>query len=75
MKKKISIHLAILALAVSIVLPVNTSVKLLSSNRTVAASAAPFSGTPIPIPTPPGFVVLATSGTPIPIPPPPGQIA
>jgi hypothetical protein len=76
MKKNISIHLALLALAVSIVLPVNSSVKHLSSNR-AAVSVAVLSGSPLPTPPPPpGFSVLAASGSPLPTPPPPpGQLA
>jgi hypothetical protein len=72
MKKNIGIYLAALALAVLIVLPVNTSVKHLSSNRVVALSPATLSGNPLPMPTPPGFA-LASSGNPGPMPTPPGR--
>ena len=75
MKKNISIHLVISVLAISILLPVNSSVKQLFSNRAVGASPALKSGTPIPIPNPPGVAVLSASGTPIPIPNPPGLVA
>ena len=72
MKKNISIRLALVALAISIVLPVYSSVKHLSSNRAVAVSVAPLSGSPLPAPPPPGFTVSAVSGSPLPAPPPPG---
>jgi hypothetical protein len=75
MKKNISIRLAMLVLALSIVLPVNTSVKHSSSNRAAAAYTALTSGSPIPAPTPPGFSVLTASGSPIPAPNPPGRLA
>jgi hypothetical protein len=72
MKKNISIHLALLALIISIVLPVNGSVKHLSSNRGAAVSVAVLSGSPLPTPPPPpGFSVSAFSGSPLPTPPPP----
>jgi hypothetical protein len=66
MKKSIIIRLALCVLAFSIVLPVISSVKLLSSNCLIA------SGSPIPAPPPPGFSLLTASGSPIPAPPPPG---
>ena len=72
MKKNISIHLALVGLALSIVLPVNASGKQLFSNRSATVSAPVLSGSPIPIPPPPGFAILTASGSPIPIPPPPG---
>ena len=72
MKKIISIHLALLAMAVLIVLPVNSSVKHLSSNRAAVVSVAVLSGSPLPAPPPPpGFSVLVASGSPLPAPPPP----
>lgn len=72
MKRNISIRVALLVLAVSMVLPVNTSVKNLLSNRVEAAATGRQSGSPIPAPTPPRFSVLAVSGSPIPAPRPPG---
>jgi hypothetical protein len=72
MKKNISIRLGFLALAVSIVLPVNSSVKLLSSNRPARVSVAIRSGSPLATPTPPGLSLVATSGSPLPTPTPPG---
>jgi hypothetical protein len=72
MKKNISIRQAFVALTISIVLPVYSSVKLLSSNRTAAVSVALLSGSPLPAPPPPGFSVPAVSGSPLPAPPPPG---
>jgi len=79
MNKNISVRLALLVLAVSIVLPVNSSVKHLSSNRTAAVSVALLSGSPLPAPPPPpGFDIAAAtvSGSPLPAPPPPpGRLA
>jgi hypothetical protein len=77
MKKDVSIRLALLAIVISIVLPVNSSVKHLSSNRAAAVSVALLSGSPLPAPPPPpGFSVLAASGSPLPAPPPPpGRLA
>jgi len=77
MKKSISIHLALLALVISIVLPVNSSVKHLSSNRGAVVPVAVLSGSPLPTPPPPpGFSVLTVSGSPLPTPPPPpGRLA
>jgi hypothetical protein len=72
MKKNISIPQAFVALAISIVLPVYSSVKLLSSNRTAAVSVALLSGSPLPAPPPPGSSFFAASGSPLPAPPPPG---
>jgi hypothetical protein len=72
MKKNISIRLGFLVLAISIVLPVNSSVKQLSSNRRAGVSVAIRSGSPLPTPTPPGFSLAATSGSPLPTPTPPG---
>jgi hypothetical protein len=77
--KNISIRLAFLVFAVSIVLPINSSVKHLPSNRVATASATLRSGNPLPVPTPPppGFSVLTASGNPlpVPIPPPPGLVS
>jgi|HubBroStandDraft_1064217.scaffolds.fasta_scaffold19088_4 hypothetical protein len=70
MKKNISIRLTLLVLAVSILLPVNSSVKQLSSNRVAIASPAILSGSPLPLPTPPP--ILSASGSPLPLPTPPG---
>jgi hypothetical protein len=76
MKKNISIRLALLAMLVSIVLPVNSSVKQLSSNRGAAVSPTHLSGSPLPAPPlPPGFSASAASGSPLPAPPPPGRMA
>lgn len=72
MIRKISTHLILLALAISIVLPVNSSVKNLFSNGAPGASMAALSGNPLPAPPPPGFGTLAASGNPLPAPPPPG---
>jgi hypothetical protein len=66
MKKSIIIRLALCVVALIIVLPVVSSVKLLSSNCAIV------SGSPIPAPPPPGFSLLTASGSPIPAPPPPG---
>ena len=57
MMKNISVRLALLVFAVLIVLPVDSSVKQLSSNRTAAVSVATLSGSPLPIPNPPGLLV------------------
>ena len=70
MKKIISIRLSLCVLAISILLPVNSSVKHLSSNRAVAASASVLSGSPLPLPTPPSGIIA--SGSPLPLPTPPG---
>jgi hypothetical protein len=75
MKKNVSVRLALLALAVSIVLPVNSSVKHISSNRSGVVSAAIESGSPLPAPPPPGFQIPSASGSPLPAPPPPGYKA
>jgi hypothetical protein len=75
MKKNISIHLALLAMVVLIVLPVNSSVKHLFSNRAAGVSVALDSGSPLPMPPPPGFAILTASGSPLPMPPPPGMLA
>jgi hypothetical protein len=72
MKKNTSIRLAFLVLVVSIVLPVNGSVKHLSSNRAAARCAAFLTGSPLPAPPPPGFSNSAVTGSPLPAPPPPG---
>ena len=72
MMKNISVRLALLVFAVLIVLPVDSSVKQLSSNRTAAVSVATLSGSPLPIPNPPGFINV--SGSPLPIPNPPGLL-
>jgi hypothetical protein len=73
MKRNIRIYLAMLALVGSIVLPVNGSVKHLSSNRGLAVSAALKSGSPLPVPTPPAYSVATLSGSPLPVPTPPGR--
>jgi len=75
MKKIIAIRPIVLAFAVSILLPVNSSVKQFFSNRCALAHVAVVSGSPVPIPTPPGLMVSNSSGSPVPIPTPPGQIA
>lgn len=72
MMKNISIRLSLLALEVSIVLPVNSSVKHLSSNRQAGVSVAILSGSPLPTPTPPGLGFVAASGSPLPTPTLPG---
>jgi len=72
MKKNIFVRLALLALAVSIVLPVYRSVKHLSSNRAAAVSFALLTGSPLPTPVPPGFTLSALTGSPLPTPVPPG---
>ena len=72
MMKSISIRLSLLALAVSIVLPVNSSVKQLSSNPQAGVSVAIRSASPLPTPTPPGSSVIGRSGSPLPTPTPPG---
>jgi len=70
MKKNSSIHLALCVLAISILLPVNSSVKHLFSNRAGTTSVAVLSGSPLPLPTPPS--ALGVSGSPLPLPTPPG---
>jgi hypothetical protein len=72
MKKNIFVRLALLALAVSIVLPVYSSIKHLSSNRAAAVSVALLTGSPLPAPPPPGFSISPATGSPLPAPPPPG---
>ncbi|HTQ61907.1 MAG TPA: hypothetical protein VMI32_16915 [Candidatus Solibacter sp.] len=74
MTKNFSLRLAILACSTLIVLPVSSSVKNLFSNRTATAQDAALSGNPLPMPTPPGRVVLSVSGNPLPMPTPPGRI-
>jgi hypothetical protein len=71
MKENISTRLSLLALAISIVLPVNSSVKQLCSNRHAGVSTAILSGSPLPTPTPPSLNLVATSGSPLPTPTPP----
>ena len=72
MMKNISARLAMLVVAVLIVLPVNSSVKHLSSNRVGAVSVAMLSGSPLPMPpTPPRSILLIASGSPLPMPPTP----
>ncbi len=75
MKKIIAIPVLVFAFAVSILLPVNSSVKQFFSNRYAPVYAAIVSGSPVPIPTPPGLSVSSSSGSPVPIPTPPGRIA
>lgn len=75
MKKIIAVRPIVFAFAVSILLPVNSSVKQFFSNRYAPAHLAVVSGSPVPIPTPPGLKVDSTSGSPVPIPTPPGRIA
>jgi len=58
MMKNISIRLSLLALVVSIVLPVDSSVKPSSSNRQAGVSVAILSGSPLPTPTPTGSSVI-----------------
>jgi hypothetical protein len=72
MQKNISLRLILLAVAVLIVLPVNGSVKHLSSNRAAVVSVAVSSGSPLPAPNPPGFSIAGISGSPLPAPNPPG---
>jgi hypothetical protein len=74
MKKIIAIP-TVFAFAVSILLPVNSSVKQFFSNRRTTSFVAALSGSPVPIPTPPGLMVDSSSGSPVPIPTPPGRIA
>jgi len=74
MKKIIAICPVALAFAVSILLPVNSSVKQSFSNRYAPVYVAVASGSPVPIPTPPGLRVSSSSGSPVPIPTPPGRI-
>ena len=76
MKKNISIHLALLAMVVLIVLPVNSSVKQFSSNPQAGVSVAILSGSPLQTHTPPGSSVIGRSGSPLPTPtpPPPGSL-
>jgi len=73
MTKKFLVRFGLLFCAVLILLPVNTSVKHLSSNRISPSAVAILSGTPLPFPTPPGRSFLAASGTPLPFPTPPGR--
>jgi len=75
MKKNIFLRLAFLVLAVLIVLPVNSSVKQLSSNRIAAVSNTLRSGSPLPFPTPPARATVALSGSPLPFPTPPARTA
>jgi hypothetical protein len=76
MKKIIAVRPIVFAFAVSILLPVNSSVKQSFSNRYAPVYAAVVSGSPVPIPTPPGRLkVDSSSGSPVPIPTPPGRIA
>jgi hypothetical protein len=72
MQKNILLRLTLLAVAALIVLPVNGSVKHLSSNRGVVVPAAVLSGSPLPAPTPPRFSIAGVSGSPLPAPTPPG---
>jgi hypothetical protein len=76
MKKFNAICLVALAFAVSILLPVSSSVKQTFSNRCAPVCVAVVSGSPVPIPNPPGrLMVNRASGSPVPIPNPPGRIA
>lgn len=70
MKKLNLARLAAFALAVSIVLPVASSVKTLCSNRTNVAPLLSRSGNPLPppVPAPPRTSVLSASGNPLPPP-------
>ena len=70
MKKIISICLSFCVLAISILLPANYSVKYSSSYRAAVDSVAALSGSPLPLPTPPG--AISASGSPLPLPTPPG---
>jgi hypothetical protein len=72
MMQKIFIRLSFVVLAVLIVLPVNSSVKQLSSNGSAAPASLARSGNPLPMPTPPGLAALRASGNPLPMPTPPG---
>jgi hypothetical protein len=72
MQKNISLRLILLVVTVLIVLPVNGSVKHLSSNRAAVVSIAVSSGSPLPAPNPPGFSIAGNSGSPLPAPNPPG---
>lgn len=73
MTKNTFIRFGLLVAAILIVLPVNTSGKHLSCNRTNSVLVATFSGSPLPAPTPPPATlsVLAASGSPLPAPVPP----
>ena len=75
MKKIIAVGPIVFAFAVSILLPVNSSVKQSFSNRYAPVYAALVSGSPVPIPNPPGLKIDRSSGSPVPIPNPPGRIA
>jgi len=75
MKKIIARLALVFAFAVSILLPVNSSVKQFFSNRYAPAYVAVDSGSPVPIPNPPGLKVSRSSGSPVPIPNPPGRIS
>lgn len=70
MTKTLSIRLAVLAFACSILLPVNSSVKLLSSNTAALIPSAAWSGSPLPapVPNPPLSTLTARSGSPLPAP-------
>src|ERR1700676_2333391 len=63
MKKNTSIRLAFLVLVVSIVLPVNGSVKHLSSNRAAALCAAFLTGSPLPAPPLAGLSTRPLTGS------------
>jgi hypothetical protein len=56
MTKNMLVRFGLLVCAILIVLPVNSSVKHLSSNRSATVSVAVLSGSPIPIPPPPGRI-------------------
>jgi hypothetical protein len=72
MHKNISLRPILLAVALLIVLPVNGSVKHLSSNRAAVVCIAISSGSPLPAPNPPGLSIAGISGSPLPAPNPPG---
>jgi hypothetical protein len=75
MKRFIALRPIVFAFAVSILLPVNSSVKQSFSNRFAPVYVAVVSGSPVPIPTPPGLTVSNSSGSPVPIPTPPGRVS
>lgn len=74
MAQKIGLRLACFVFALSILLPVNSLCKQLSSNCIAPGSVAALSGSPLPapVPNPPGFVIASGNPLPAPTPPPPG---